>query len=63
VSGGLSLVPDAEAFKILEGDYKKMADDGILLDDAESFDDLINGAPIRKSARIASDRPRLNTHG
>jgi hypothetical protein len=41
VPGGLSLVPDAEALKILEGDYKKMADDGILLDDAESFDDLI----------------------
>jgi hypothetical protein len=41
VSGGLQLVPDAEALKSLEADYKKMADDGILLDDAEPFADLI----------------------
>lgn len=41
VSGGLQLVPGAEALKTLEADYKKMADDGILLDDAEPFADLI----------------------
>lgn len=41
VSGGLQLVPDAEALKTLEADYQKMADDGILLDDAEPFADLI----------------------
>jgi nucleotidyltransferase AbiEii toxin of type IV toxin-antitoxin system len=41
VSGDLQLVPDAEATKELEADYKKMADDGILLDDAEPFADLI----------------------
>jgi hypothetical protein len=41
VSGDLQLVPDAEALKTLEADYKKMADDGILLDDAEPFADLI----------------------
>jgi hypothetical protein len=41
VSGALQLVPDAEALKALEADYKKMADDGILLDDAEPFADLI----------------------
>ena len=41
VSGGPQLVPDAEALKTLEADYKKMADDGILLDDAEPFADLI----------------------
>jgi hypothetical protein len=41
VSGHLQLVPDAAALKMLEADYKKMADDGILLDDAEPFAALI----------------------
>jgi hypothetical protein len=41
VSGALQLVPDAETLKALEADYQKMADDGILLDDAEPFADLI----------------------
>lgn len=41
VSGALQLVPGAEALKTLEADYKKMADDGILLGDAEPFADLI----------------------
>ena len=41
VSGGLHLVPDAASIKLLEADYKKMADDGILLDDAEPFDALM----------------------
>jgi hypothetical protein len=41
VSGALQLVPDAEALKAVEADYKKMVDDGILLGDAEPFADLI----------------------
>jgi hypothetical protein len=41
VSGDLQLVPDAEALKALEADYAKMAEDGILLDDADEFSDLI----------------------
>jgi hypothetical protein len=41
VSGALQLVPDAEALKALEADYRKMADDGILLGDAEPFADLM----------------------
>jgi len=41
VSGHLQLVPAAAALKVLEADYKKMADDGILLDDAEPFATLI----------------------
>jgi len=41
VSGHLQLVPDAAALKALEADYKKMADDGILLDDAEPFAKLV----------------------
>jgi hypothetical protein len=41
VSGALQLVPDAESLKALEEDYKKMADAGILLEDAEPFSELI----------------------
>jgi Nucleotidyl transferase AbiEii toxin, Type IV TA system len=41
VSGDLQLVPGPEALELLESDYKKMADDGVLLDDAESFADLM----------------------
>jgi hypothetical protein len=33
--------PHAETRVELDGDYKKMADDGILLGDAEPFDDLM----------------------
>jgi Nucleotidyl transferase AbiEii toxin, Type IV TA system len=53
VSGTLQLVPDAEGLKALEADYKKMADDGILLDDAEPFGDLIE--------RCADLEQRANT--
>lgn len=41
VSGRLTLVPKGEALKRLEEDYKQMAKDGILLDDAEPFSALI----------------------
>jgi hypothetical protein len=41
VSGGLKLVPDAGALKALEADYRKMAEDGILLGEAELFSKLI----------------------
>jgi hypothetical protein len=41
VSGDLRLVPGGEAIKALEADYKQKADDSILLNDAETFADLI----------------------
>jgi len=41
VSGALQLVPDTEPLRTLEADYKKMADDGILLADSEPFADLM----------------------
>jgi hypothetical protein len=53
VSGDLQLVPGPQARKVLEADYKKMADDGILLDDAESFADLME--------RCADLQRRANT--
>jgi Nucleotidyl transferase AbiEii toxin, Type IV TA system len=41
VSGQLQLVPDENGRKELEADYEKMAEAGILLDDAEPFAKLI----------------------
>jgi hypothetical protein len=52
VSGKLRLVPDEEIMKPLEADYKKMADEGILLKEAEPFADLM--------ARCADLQTRAN---
>ena len=41
VAGKLQLVPDAEVMKVLEADYKKMADEGILLGEAMPFAELV----------------------
>src|SRR5260370_30153504 len=52
-SGALQLVPDAGGLKALEADYKKMTNDGILLDDAEPFGDLIRRcADLEQRANI-----------
>ena len=42
VSGGLQLVPSGTAHAVLAGDYEKMVADGMLLDDNEPFDELMN---------------------
>jgi Nucleotidyl transferase AbiEii toxin, Type IV TA system len=41
VSGKLQLVPDEKTIKELEADYKKMADEGILLGEVEPFADVM----------------------
>ena len=41
VSGGLQLVPDGSAYQVLSDDYDRMLTDGMLLDDEEQFDDLM----------------------
>jgi len=43
VGGGLRLVPAGEALKVLEEDYVRMVEDGLLLEDAEPFEALIVG--------------------
>jgi len=54
VSGKLQLVPDEKARKELEADYKKMADDGILLGDVEPFDELMKRcAALQKRANAS----------
>ena len=41
VSGALQLVPDGPAYQVLSHDYDRMLADGMLLDDEEQFDDLM----------------------
>lgn len=41
VCGGLCLVPEEQAKEALRTDYKRMVDDGLLMEDAEPFDHLI----------------------
>ena len=40
-SGGIQRAPNEEIRKELEANYKKMAEAGLLPDDAEQFDDLM----------------------
>jgi hypothetical protein len=55
VSGGLLLVPIGDGAKALGDDYARMIEDGLLLDDAEPFDSL-----IERCAQIAE---RVNQAG
>jgi hypothetical protein len=41
VSGGLNLVPGGKALESLAADYAEMVDDGLLLGDAEPFEELL----------------------
>ena len=41
VSGGLQLVPDGPAYRVLADDYDRMLTNGMLLDDEEQFNDLM----------------------
>jgi hypothetical protein len=42
VSGGLRLVPNEKALTSLSLDYARMLEDGLLLDDAEPFQELLD---------------------
>jgi len=42
VSGGLRLVPEGPALEALADDYRRMVDDGLLLDDTEPFEVLMD---------------------
>ncbi|MGE0371008.1 MAG: nucleotidyl transferase AbiEii/AbiGii toxin family protein [Gammaproteobacteria bacterium] len=53
VNGHLQLVPDGDAMEVLENDYGRMVDDGLLLQDAEPFATL-----MRRCAELAE---RANT--
>ncbi|PSM16479.1 nucleotidyl transferase AbiEii/AbiGii toxin family protein [Nitratireductor sp. StC3] len=46
VNGGLQLVPNGRARAALEDDYQQMVEDGLLLDDAEPFEALMEQCEI-----------------
>ena len=54
VSGGLELVPTGSARDTLAEDYRKMVEDGLLLTDAEPFEELIT-----RCATIVDDANRV----
>ncbi|SFD26874.1 hypothetical protein SAMN05444415_1092 [Salipiger profundus] len=62
VHGHLQLVPNGEARTALAADYTHMVDDGLLLEDAERFDDLIERcASIAERANLVANNQRINT--
>lgn len=55
VGGELRLVPEGAAFQALEEDYGRMVEDGLLLDDAEPFAELMTRcADIANRANVAA---------
>ena len=59
VSGDLQLVPAGAALAVLTDDYARMLADGMLLDDAEPFDALMERcAAIEARANAAGSRSR-----
>ena len=59
VSGDLQLVPAGAALAVLADDYARMLADGMLLDDAEPFDTLMERcAAIEARANAAGSRSR-----
>jgi hypothetical protein len=58
VNGELRLVPDGKALGSLAGDYERMVDDGLLLDDAEPFNELMGRCKkIEALANTSHNRP------
>lgn len=54
VNGGLRLVPVGDGLKALEEDYARMVDDGLLLEDAEPFEALMEccaGNAVRANSK------------
>lgn len=56
VAGGLHLVPEGAARELLAEDYRRMVEDGLLLDEAESFDALLQRCgEIERQANTSKD--------
>ncbi len=59
VSGSLQLVPEGKTLAVLAEDYQRMVEDGLLIDDVESFDLLIDKcAEIQRKTRRKCFRVR-----
>lgn len=58
VSGGLCLVPEAAALQALLMDYQAMVDDGLFLEDVETFSDLLAQCQqLQDKVNMACNRP------
>ena len=57
VSGGLQLVPSGVAHAVLADDYARMLADGMLLDESEPFDALMERCAAIE-AKANAQRPR-----
>ena len=60
IMGGLQLVPGGEARSALASDYRLMVEDGLLLEDAEPFELLIErcadiAARTNRAARLTEE--------
>ena len=61
VSGGLQLVPtDSECMDVLRDDYARMLDEGLLADDTERFDELMD--ECRRIEGVVNAAARTDTH-
>ncbi len=62
VSGGLQLVPSGGAYSVLADDYARMLADGMLPDDSESFDELMERCAkiemLANSLRSSTPKPQ-----
>ena len=58
VAGGLQLVPDDSALTKLATDYQHMVDDGLFLDDVESFEALMERCQAIQQKANAKQPPQ-----
>ena len=61
ISGGLRLVPQGDALEALQHDYQQMTSEGLLLEDAPSFDTII-GHCLTIQDEANQCRASLNVH-
>jgi hypothetical protein len=59
INGELRIVPEGDAQLALASDYKRMVDDGLLLDDVEPFDVLM--VRCRAIESLANNSPARET--
>jgi hypothetical protein len=59
VSGGMCLVPTGEALMTLSFDYQNMVDDGLFLDEVESFTDLLARCQAIQDKMNAGPHPNV----
>jgi hypothetical protein len=63
VQGGLCIVPEGQAREALQTDYQRMVEDGLLMEDAEPFDHLIEACrEIQTKANNVHNPEDIESH-